>query len=82
MEIRMKAPDGVTSASHDGNEYPVEDGHVTVGHEAVAALAEHGFEVVATTDAASSRKGGRKPKRQAQEEGGEEEGATDAGSEG
>lgn len=41
--IQLAAPDGVDSASWNGNEYQVEDGLVSVPREAIDDLAPHGF---------------------------------------
>jgi hypothetical protein len=47
-QVKMKAPKGVTGASHDAVEYQVDKkGFILVPPEAVAALTEHGFEVIA-----------------------------------
>jgi hypothetical protein len=43
----LKAPKNVGSCSHDGEQYQVDDdGLVEVPAAAVAALVEHGFEIV------------------------------------
>lgn len=47
-KVKLKAPQGVTSASFGGEEFQVNKaGIVTVPPEAVAALADHGFKPVA-----------------------------------
>lgn len=39
----LRAPEGCTSASHEGEEYEVDQGFVHVPSEAVADLLGHGF---------------------------------------
>lgn len=43
--VKLKAPEGSTGCSHNGNEYEVVDGIVEVPEEAVADLLPHGYTV-------------------------------------
>lgn len=47
---KMKAPEGATSATFDGDVFEVVGGTVTVPHDALAALISHGFEPVGESD--------------------------------
>jgi len=50
MTTKLKAPEGVTSASFGGEEFTVKKGVVTVPDEAAAALCELGFVRIADAD--------------------------------
>jgi hypothetical protein len=47
---KLKAPEGATSVSFDGESYEVKDGIVEVPHEAVAELFSHGYTLHSTQD--------------------------------
>lgn len=50
MKVRMKALRDVTSVTHGGETFEVEDGHIEVPAEAVVHVAPHGFEVVSSVE--------------------------------
>ena len=55
--VKLAAPDDVSFASWNGQEFAVEDGLVTVPSEAADALAEHGFTVPKAKKAGKSGEG-------------------------
>lgn len=47
---KMKAPEGATSVTFDGDTFEVVGGVVTVPHDALEVLISHGFEPIGDSD--------------------------------
>lgn len=64
--IRMLAPEGATSCTHNGVIYEVIKGFVHVMHDAVAALKHHGYRVEAEVQAEAEKLAKAEAERKAQ----------------